>query len=71
MQFRTQRGNLLTLCERKNRFTLTAPLKTKTALETRDAMQDSLGGLPTRACRSITIDNGSEFAGHELENELG
>src|SRR5512147_1742689 len=26
MQFRTQRGNLLTLCERKTRFTFTAPL---------------------------------------------
>ena len=34
MQFRTQRGNLLTLCERKTRFLITAPLKTKTALET-------------------------------------
>jgi transposase, IS30 family len=34
MQFRTQRGNLLTLCERKTRFLITASLKTKTALET-------------------------------------
>jgi IS30 family transposase len=34
MQFRTQRGNLLTLCERKTRFTVAAPLKTKTAEET-------------------------------------
>ena len=31
MQFRTQRGNLLTLCERKTRFTLTAPLPVKFA----------------------------------------
>ena len=29
MQFRTQRGNLLTLCERKTRFTFTAPLPSK------------------------------------------
>ena len=72
MQFRTQRGNLLTLCELKSRFTLTAPLKTKTALETRKAVRGTLGDLPARARRSITIDNGSEFAGHrELENELG
>ncbi|HIJ93234.1 MAG TPA: IS30 family transposase, partial [Rhodospirillaceae bacterium] len=26
MQFRTQRGNLLTLCERKTRFSIAAPL---------------------------------------------
>lgn len=29
MQFRTQRGNLLTVCERKTRFVLTFPLSTK------------------------------------------
>ena len=31
LQFRTQRGNLLTLIERVTRLTLAAPLKTKTA----------------------------------------
>jgi len=31
MQFRTQRGNLLTLCERKTRFSFTAPLPSKKA----------------------------------------
>ena len=72
MQFRTQRGNLLTLCERMTRFTLTACLESKTALETREAVQASLGCLPVRARQTITFDNGSEFAGHrELENQLG
>ena len=72
MQFRTQRGNLLTLCERKTRFTLTAPLKSKTALETREAVQASLRCLPAHARQTIAFDNGSEFAGHrELENQLG
>ena len=46
MQFRTQRGNLLTLCERKTRFTLTAPLKTKSAGET----ETTLGGILAYFC---------------------
>ncbi len=72
MQFRTQRANLLTLCERMTRFTLTACLESKTARETREAVQASLGCLPDRARQTITFDNGSEFAGHrELENQLG
>lgn len=61
MQFRTQRGNLLTLCERKTRFVLTAPLKTKTAGETGTAMIATLQRLPLAARKTITYDNGGEF----------
>ena len=64
MQFRTQRGNLLTLCERKTRFTVAAPLKTKTAAETDAMLRRILGSLPQPARRTITFDNGSEFALH-------
>ena len=64
MQFRTQRGNLLTLCERKTRFTVATPLKTKTAEETERALRAILGSLPPPARRTITFDNGSEFALH-------
>ena len=72
MQFRTQHGNLLTLCERKTRFTLTAPLQTKSAMETRTAMEGILSRLPAVARQSLTLDNGSEFAHHErLETALG
>ena len=72
MQFRTQRGNLLTLYERKTRFTLTAPLKTKSATETGTMLGGVLGRLPAAARQTITIDNGSEFAGHEnLEARIG
>ena len=42
MQFRTQRGNLLTLCERKTRFTFTAPLPSKQAETTDDALREIL-----------------------------
>ena len=64
MQFRTQRGNLLTLCERKTRFTVAAPLKTKTAEETDRTLRRMLGSLPRPARRTVTFDNGSEFALH-------
>ena len=60
MQFRTQRGNLLTLCERKTRFTFTAPLPSKQAETTDDALREILGPLPEPARRSVTLDNGSE-----------
>ena len=39
MQFRTQHGNLLTLCERKTRFTFTAPLPSKQAATTDDVLR--------------------------------
>ena len=64
MQFRTQRGNLLTLCERKTRFTVAAPLKTKTAEETDTMLRTILAPLPQPARRTITFDNGPEFALH-------
>jgi IS30 family transposase len=70
MQFRTQRGNLLTLCERKTRFTFTAPLPSKQAETTDDALRKILGPLPEPARRSVTFDNGSEFALHDLNAEL-
>jgi len=65
MQFRTQRGNLLTLCERKTRFVITAPLKTKTASETGNVLRNIFRHLPEPARHTVTFDNGGEFAEHE------
>ena len=71
MQFRTQRGNLLTLCERKSRFVITAPLKTKTAEETGKTIIKVLRHLPQAARQSITYDNGGEFERYlDMEAEL-
>ena len=64
MQFRTQRSNLLTVCERKSRFILTFHLQTKTADETGEAVIKLLRNLPRAARKSITYDNGGEFARH-------
>ena len=72
MQFRTQRGNLLTACERKTRFVITAPLQTKTALETGSVLRHIFRHLPEEAKHTITFDNGGEFAEHEkLEQQTG
>jgi len=71
MQFRTQRGNLLTVCERKTRFVLTAPLKTKTAAETGKAIIRVLRRLPQDARKTMTFDNGGEFGRHrQMEADL-
>ena len=72
MNFRTQKGNLLTLMERKTRFTLTASLQTKTAAETAQNIKDRLTALPEKALKTITFDNGGEFAHFaKLEGLLG
>jgi IS30 family transposase len=71
MQFRTQRGNLLTLVERQSRLILAAPLPTKTAETTATSLAGVFSNLPAAARRSITFDNGSEFANHnKLQQDL-
>lgn len=65
MPFRTQRGNLLTVCERKTRFVLTAPLKTKTAAETGTAIIENLRCLLQAARKTLIFDNGGEFCDHQ------
>lgn len=71
MQFRTQRGNLLTLVERQTRLTLANPLPSKTAQATATSLAGIFAALPEAARRSITFDNGAEFAKHqELQENL-
>jgi IS30 family transposase len=65
MHFRRQRDILLTLHERRSRLTLARRLFGKDAALTADAIAEELGGLPARARRTITHDNGGEFAQHE------
>jgi len=65
MHFRRQRDILLTLQERRSRLTLARRLLSKDADLTASAIADELGGLPAKARRTITHDNGGEFARHE------
>ena len=65
MHFRRQRDILLTLQERRSRLTLARRLHSKDAKVAAEAIAAELGGLPARARRTITHDNGGEFARHE------
>ena len=65
MHFRRQRDILLTLRERRSRLTLTRRLQGKDADLAAQAIATELGGLPPTARRTITHDNGGEFARHE------
>ncbi len=65
MHFRRQRDILLTLQERRSRLTLARRLHSKDADTAAKAIAWELGGLPATARRTITHDNGGEFARHE------
>jgi transposase, IS30 family len=72
MHFRRQRDILLTLQERRSRLTLARRLLSKDADGTADAIAAELSRLPTGARRTITHDNGGEFARHEaVTNQIG
>jgi len=62
MHFRRQRDILLTLQERRSRLTLARRLHSKDADAAAEAIAAELGGLPATARRTITHDNGGEFA---------
>ena len=65
MHFRRQRDILLTLQERRSRLTLARRLHSKDAEVAAEAIAGELGELPAKARRTITHDNGGEFARHE------
>lgn len=58
-------GNLVTLVERKSRFTLTGYTNTKEAKEVTDVMCDLFNSLPAITRTGLTLDNGKEFAMHQ------
>jgi len=69
MHFRRQRDILLTLQERRSRLTLARRLLSKDAETTASAIVAELSGLAPQARRTITHDNGGEFARHETVTE--
>ncbi len=72
MHFRRQRDILLTLQERRSRLTLARRLLSKEADITASAIAAELGGLPAKARRTITHDNGGEFARHKtVTDQIG
>jgi IS30 family transposase len=62
---RAQRGGLLSLVERKSGYTLLARVDNRRASTVRCAAQQWLAALPPHLRRTLTFDNGKEFAEHE------
>jgi IS30 family transposase len=62
---RGHRGGLLSLVERKSGYTLLACLQDRRAATVRQAAQQRLADLPRHLRRTMTFDNGKEFAEHE------
>ena len=58
-------GHLVTLVERVTRYTLIGRTQTKEANEVTRIINRLFAEVPPMARRSLTIDNGKEFAGHE------
>ena len=62
---RGHQGVLVTLAERTSRYTLAAPLARRTSAAVGQAVIDLLRPHKER-CKTITFDNGKEFAEHEF-----
>jgi len=60
---------LNTLVERKSRLVFITRLQRKTAEETSTAVIERFGRLPEKARRTLTLDHGTENAGHEKITE--
>lgn len=58
-------GNLVTLVERTTRYTLIGRTDSKEAAEVTRKICELFGCLPQGVRRSLTLDNGKEFAWHE------
>ena len=58
-------GGIVTLVERKSRYLLARKIKNKTADTTTEAIVSLFNSVPSCMLRTLTLDNGKEFAGHE------
>lgn len=68
---RKGKGALLTIVERLSRYMTIAKLDEKTSSSTNLALSSSLSEYPIDMLKSITYDNGTEFAGHtEISNSF-
>jgi len=66
---RQSKDGLNTLVERKSGILFITKIKNRTASETSQAVINRLAVLPPRKIRTLTLDNGSENAGHKIITE--
>ncbi len=70
VQYQRQHENLLTMQERKSRLTLIAKNPSKHKKGTHRMIRSRLKLFPQHARKSVTFDNGGEFAEHEKLHAL-
>ena len=69
---KNQDGFIVTLVERKSRLLAASKTQTKRADEVRQAVINALQDRPISWVKTITVDNGTEFADHQaISDELG
>ena len=72
MSFLKNSQHILVIRERKTMFTSSARLPSKKAVSTAQKVINFMQALPQKARKTMTFDNGGEFAGHRaLTQELG
>jgi IS30 family transposase len=72
MSFMKNTQHILVLQERKTRYVMSAPLNGKKAVDTAEMIAQLMVRFAENARKTVTFDNGGEFAAHEnLENHLG
>lgn len=65
-------GMVMTCVERKSGYLLTAKMKDGTSARLNAATERAFRGIPPNLCKTLTVDNGREFARHEqLTRRLG
>ena len=62
-------GAILSLVDRKSKYTKLAKLKDKTASGVVDAVTVAINQLPRTSVHTFTFDNGKEFSSHEMISE--
>ena len=58
-------GGIVTLVERKSRYSLMKKIENKTAEMTTGAIVSLFSGVAPEALKTLTLDNGKEFSGHK------
>ena len=72
MSFKKNSQHILVLRERKTMFTRSVPLPSKKSCSTAQSIIDVMKAIPPQARKTITYDNGGEFAKHtEVMKALG
>ena len=72
MSFKKNSQHILVLRERKTMLTRSVPLPSKKSVSTAQSMIDLMKAIPPEARKTLTLDNGGEFAKHaEVDKALG